>query len=56
MHLTIVIVPPLISTSEQGHLQKTTAICACLLWLVHRIFCRPSAPLGDPNIAQTVEV
>ncbi len=46
--------PPLTPTSKRGHLQKATAIRACMLGPVHRILYCPSAPLGHPNIAQTI--
>jgi len=39
---------------EQGHLQKATTICAHLLRLVHHILCRLNAPIGHPNITQTI--
>jgi hypothetical protein len=52
VRLTIVIIPPLTLTLKQGHLQKATTIRARLLKPVHRIFYRPSALLGHPNIAQ----
>jgi len=39
---------------KQGHLQKVTTIHAHLPKSVHRIFCHLNAPLGHPNIAQTI--
>jgi hypothetical protein len=51
MCLTVVGIPPLTLTIEQGHLQKAIAIGANLLRLVHRILYRPNAPPGHPNIA-----
>ncbi|CAM6028162.1 unnamed protein product, partial [Sphagnum balticum] len=51
--LTLAVVPPLTLASERRHLQKTTTIRAHLIGVVHHILCRPSAPLGHPNIAQT---
>jgi hypothetical protein len=52
--LTVIIVPPLTLMSEQGCLQKIAAIRARRLGPVHHILCRPSAPLGYPNITQIV--
>ncbi len=52
--LIVVVVSPLTLVSKRGHLQKATTIHACLLGLVHCIFCYLSALLGHPNIAQTV--